>query len=227
MLSTISTGRAATEPLDGQISVDPPGSSTRIRRRTAGRRRILLDERPGVPVARDGDPGPDHLGGPGRVRGPHGEAITDGQDRDVRLVDLADQLHVAEEPGVAGVVDRLPAHADHEAGGLARVAPLEARGVVGEGEVDATERHRHAATMASRPIRPLRLRRLPSSNPATTVAPVPWRARPCHRRGPRGRGSGDVGRLRSSAAMPAASDGVAHERIDQSVWVASEIEKAA
>ena len=121
------------------------GGSTRLEHPDlhAGRAKItgvLIDQRPGVPVAGNGDSRPDHLRGPSRVRGPHREAIPDGDDRHVRLVDLPDQLHVTEESGVSAVVDRPITHADDQTRRHPRVPPLVTGGVVGEGERDPAER---------------------------------------------------------------------------------------
>ncbi len=58
----------------------------------------------------------------GRGVGPHREAIADRQKRDVGFVELADQFHVAEQRGIARVVNRLVVLEFHdEAGGLTEI----------------------------------------------------------------------------------------------------------
>ena len=63
-------------------------------------------QRKRAPVHRHHLPHAEHLAGLRRLRRVHREAIANRQERDVGLVHLADQPHVAEEAGVAGVVER-------------------------------------------------------------------------------------------------------------------------
>ena len=74
----------------------------------------------------DGDDGfgVDPFGGVGGEFGAHGEAVADGDHGDVGLAYFADEFHVAEECGVAGVVDFVAAHGDDQAAGLAHVSAL-------------------------------------------------------------------------------------------------------
>src|SRR3954453_13659562 len=55
-------------------------------------------------------------GSVGGLQGTHREPVADGQERQVRAVEFADESHVAEEGGVAGVVELEPAlELDHVA----------------------------------------------------------------------------------------------------------------
>ena len=72
---------------------------------------------------------------------PHGEAVADRHDDDVGLVDLGDQRHVAEDIGVAHMIDRrLAGRLDDDAVGAAdrRVGAHlhERRGMIGPDERD-------------------------------------------------------------------------------------------
>ena len=66
---------------------------------------VGLDRREGVVVHRDHGPGADELGGDDGVVAVHRVVAADRQQGDVDRVALGDQLHVAEQAGVAGVVD--------------------------------------------------------------------------------------------------------------------------
>src|SRR5918998_2783549 len=59
----------------------------------------------GPVVDRDDVPHAEEAGGVGGLVGTHHHLVADGQEGDVRAVELPDQLHVAEDSGVPGVVD--------------------------------------------------------------------------------------------------------------------------
>ena len=63
---------------------------------------------------RNGQFGLDPLRGDRRQIRPHSEPIPNGYAGDVRLIDLADDLHVSEEPGVAAVIDCLASDMDNK-----------------------------------------------------------------------------------------------------------------
>ena len=109
-------------------------------------------------MARDDRGRPDESGREGRVVAVHRVVAADRKDRDVDRMAPRDQLHVAEEAGVAGVVDRLAADRDDEPCSLAD------RGAV----VRAERRHRpsRASCSCGRPGR---------------ASPSPSRTRPCRR----------------------------------------------
>ena len=119
---------------------------------------VGLDRREGVVVHRDHRRGADQLGRDDGVVAVHRVVAADRQQGDVDRRALGDQLHVAEQAGVAGVVDGRPADVDHQPGGLA---------------------DRDAVLGAER-----RLRRSPGScscgRPAR-ASPSPSRTRPCRR----------------------------------------------
>ena len=68
---------------------------------------VRLDRGEGVVVARDHGRGADQAAGVGGVLAVHREVAADRDQRDVGAVALADQAEVAEQRGVAEVVDRL------------------------------------------------------------------------------------------------------------------------
>src|SRR5678816_1615037 len=73
-----------------------------------------------------------------RTVGTHGESIADRKERDFGTIHLSDQAHVAEERGIAGVIDRPPIlEPEDETARLAHVGHLaaldEAAAVAGVG----------------------------------------------------------------------------------------------
>ncbi len=83
-------------------------------------------DREGAPVDRHHLAHLEEFAGEGGLARVHGEEVADRQEGEPRAVELADQLHVGEEGGVAGVVEGEAAagHGDHEAGGDAAVDQL-------------------------------------------------------------------------------------------------------
>src|SRR6185312_6938887 len=77
---------------------------------------VGLDRREGVVVDRDHRVGADPVGGGHRVVPVHRVVAADRDERDVDVVARLHELEVAEQPGVAHVVDGLAAEVDHEAG---------------------------------------------------------------------------------------------------------------
>jgi len=70
----------------------------------------------------------DGVGGFARA---HGEKVADGEHGEVRFVEFADEFHVAEDGGVAGVIDGEAAgHSNDEAG---RFASVDANAVIFDG----------------------------------------------------------------------------------------------
>ena len=109
-----------------------PSGSPRARARRPSRRSstrppalkalgVGLDRREGVVVHRDHRPGADELGRDHGVVAIHRVVAADRQQRDVDRVALGDQLHVAEQAGVAGVVDGDAADVDQQARRRCRV----------------------------------------------------------------------------------------------------------
>ena len=76
---------------------------------------------------------PEHVDRDRGLARSHREVVADRQHRVVGLPEVADQLHVAEDAGVAGEVDRAAVlEPDHEPAGLAAVGAVRrARGVEG------------------------------------------------------------------------------------------------
>ena len=73
---------------------------------------------------------PEQAGREGRCHGVHREVPADGQDGEVRPVQLADEGHVAEGLGVTGVIDAIAVlELDNEAGGLTQVQSCLAAGI--------------------------------------------------------------------------------------------------
>src|SRR3990172_10811650 len=78
----------------------------RIAKRALELRGRAIHDRKGPVVYRYDLLGPDQFAQRvGRALGIHGEVAADADQRQVRLVELADQRHVAEHVGVAGVID--------------------------------------------------------------------------------------------------------------------------
>ena len=82
----------------------------------------------------------------------HREVVADRQDRDVRLVDAPDQLHVAEDARVAREVELRPVlDLDHEACRLAEIgAVVRARRMLRVGERDLDSVGLHCAALVRR-----------------------------------------------------------------------------
>jgi hypothetical protein len=102
---------------------------------------IDLDESERVVVHRDRQLRVDELRGLRRIDDPHGEVVADRKQCHVeRAVHLGDQLHVQEETGVAGVIDLLAVHGDHDPRGIAeRLAVGPGRPVVRDRQLDVAE----------------------------------------------------------------------------------------
>jgi len=79
--------------------------------------------------------GAEQLGGDDRVLAIHRVVAADRDQRDVERIALGDQLHVAEEAGVTGVVDGLVADVDDEAGGGSEGGAAARGGAVGRLDV--------------------------------------------------------------------------------------------
>ena len=109
---------------------------------------ILRDGGPRIVVHGDGEfrfKEIERIEGIGRS---HGEIVADGEEREIEPV-AADQLHIAEESGVAGMVEAFAFGFDDDAAGGAHVdgvaAGFETRGVDGGGERGSPEREIEAA----------------------------------------------------------------------------------
>jgi hypothetical protein len=100
-------------------------------------RGVGLDRREGVVVHRDDGRGADELAGADRVAAVHRVVAADRHQEDVDVAAFGDQLHVAEQAGVAGVVDGRLADLDHQPGGRPDRDPVRGRvGVPGGDEGD-------------------------------------------------------------------------------------------
>lgn len=103
----------------------------------------------GVVVQPHGEFGAEQVERVKRVGGPHGVKVADGDEREIEAV-AADEAHVAEERGVAGVVERAAGGFDKVTAGDAHglgfaVAEFEGGAVNGRRHLDAAPREIDAA----------------------------------------------------------------------------------
>ena len=100
----------------------------------------MFDQIERVVVNGDDDQRVYQLDGPQAVVWPHGEVVADGQNGDIHTF-LADQLHVIEQPGVAGVIDGLAVYREKKPCRVAAIGAIgQRRAVMGDGQLDPTER---------------------------------------------------------------------------------------
>src|SRR5210317_598121 len=79
-------------------------------------------------------PGFDEFYSPQGVVGSHGKIISDGQDSQVDTF-FADELHVVEQPGVAGVIYFFVVDVEQKSAGIAAVGAIRQHGaVLGDGQ---------------------------------------------------------------------------------------------
>lgn len=106
--------------------------------------------REGPPVDRDDLLGLEEPAGAGGLVGVHGVEVADGHERELWFVQLRQELHVREQPGVSRVIEgESPGQLHHVAAGRAAVEDLVPVGdtarVVGSGHGDAHAEHVLAA----------------------------------------------------------------------------------
>ncbi|VBB46099.1 hypothetical protein TRIP_B40026 [uncultured Desulfatiglans sp.] len=98
---------------------------------------VLADHVEGVEMDGDDPLRLEQLHRPEGVVGPHGEVVSDRQDGQIDAF-LADQFHVVEKTGIAGMVNLPALDGEEEAAGVAAVGAVRQNGaVVGDRQLDA------------------------------------------------------------------------------------------